>query len=144
MKKITNAMFLLLLFYGSSFAQDWKMFVVDGEVQTDSRKLLDAVKAKKVACTIVANPEKYDDTTKVIISVTSVDAYIPKDAKSEVQTGVDFNIEIKTELKSKSKAENDKTVSVPAILSCSNLNMNKIDVKALKAALGLQIKLENK
>jgi hypothetical protein len=124
--------------------QYWKMFIVDGELQTDSRKLLDAVKAKKVACTLIANPEKYDDATKVTVSITSVDAYIPKEAKSEVQTGVDFNIEIKTESKAKTKAENLKAVGVPAIMSCSNLSMNKLDIKALKSALGMQLKAELK
>jgi hypothetical protein len=120
--------------------QNWKMFVVDGQLQTDAMKLQDSVKDKKVACTISSIGEKSENAQVVEVSITSAHALAPKSTEDVIQRGVDIGLSLKIE----AETEGDALKTVEATLSCSNLESRKLNINLLKAALGDKLKKAEK
>lgn len=118
--------------------QAWKMFIVDGSVQSDSIKLTEALKLKKVVCTIAALPEKYSDATKVTLNIIGATEYKSKDGAKNIQSGINFKAVVETQL------DKEDIIKSKAILACSNLSLKNLNVKKLKETLGLLIASEIK
>lgn len=118
----------------------WKMFIVDGELQTDSAKLTDALKANKVVCTIaVPALDKYTHAQNVILSITAANDLMATDESDPVQKGVELAIRMKASDKEATAAEAAKATEEKSVMLCSNLDSKDINTKALAKALGKHI-----
>jgi hypothetical protein len=118
----------------------WKMFIVDGELQTDSAKLTDALKANKVACTIaVPALDKYTHAQNVIVSITAATELMATDEADPVQKGVELAIRMKASDKEATAAEAAKATEEKSVMLCSNIDHKDVNTKALAKALGKHI-----
>lgn len=118
----------------------WKMFIVDGELQTDSAKLTDALKANKVACTIaVPALDKYTHAQNVIVSITAATELMATDEADQVKKGVELAIRMKASDKDATAAEAAKATEEKSVMLCSNLDHKDINTKSLAKALGKHI-----
>lgn len=118
----------------------WKMFIVDGELQTDSAKLTDALKANKVACTIaIPALDKYTHAQNVIVSITAATELMATDEADPVKKGVELAIRMKVSDKEATAAEAAKATEEKSVMLCSNLDSKDINTKALVKALGKHI-----
>ena len=126
------------------FAQEnlaWKMFIVEGEIQTDGAKLIDAIKSNKVACSMTAAPlDKYTGDDEVTLSITGISAQVLKDDKDQIQSAIELAIDIKTEAKDVASRDSNKIVVKKAIMSCTGLDAKNLNVKKLENALGKFVK----
>jgi hypothetical protein len=118
----------------------WKMFIVDGELQTDSAKLTDALKANKVACTIaVPALDKYTHAQNVIVSITAATELMATDEADPVKKGVELAIRMKASDKDATEVEAAKGTEEKSVMLCSNLESKDVNTKALAKALGKHI-----
>jgi hypothetical protein len=119
----------------------WKMFLVDGELQTDSAKLTDALKANKVVCTIaVPALDKYTHAQNVILSITAATDLMATDEADPVKAGVELAIRIKASDKDTAAEKADEK----SVMLCSNLDSKNMNTAALAKALGKHIAVEAK
>ncbi len=118
----------------------WKMFIVDGELQTDSAKLVDALKANKVACTIaVPAQDKYTHAQNVIVNITAATELIATDEADPVQKGVELAIRMKASDKNATAEEAAKATEEKSVMLCSNLDSKNMNTAGLQKALGKHI-----
>lgn len=118
----------------------WKMFIVDGELQTDSAKLTDAIKANKVACTIgISSLDKYTHAQNVIVNITAATDLLATDETDQVQKGVELAIRIKATAQDATAEEVAKAAEEKSVILCSNLDHKDLNIKALQKALGKHI-----
>ena len=121
----------------------WKMFLVDGEIQTDAAKLTDAIKAGKVACTITSeSKEKLTDSHNVIVSITQVSALVSTKATDEVQKGMELTLSIRAVLKDTSAEDNVKVNPEISKMTCSNLDIKDVNLHLLEKAIGKHFKIQ--
>lgn len=118
----------------------WKMFIVDGELQTDSAKLVDALKANKIVCTIaVPVQDKYTHAQNVIVNITAATELIATDEADPVQKGVELAIRMKASDKEATAEEAAKATEEKSVMLCSNLDSKNMNTAGLKKALGKHI-----
>lgn len=118
----------------------WNMYIVDGELQTDTSKLTDALSAKKVACTITKSAtDKFTHAQNVIVSITTASALEVTDHADKKQNGVLFGLRIKASDKDCTAEEAAQVADQISEMFCMNLDNKNINVKDLKKALGQHI-----
>ena len=121
----------------------WKMFLVDGNLQTDSALLTDALKADKVACTIKgASLDKYTTGQNVILSFSAASELVSKDEADQVKKGVEFAVRIKAVATDCTTEEAAHVANEKLVMYCSNLDHKNLNVSSLKKALGQHIAIE--
>ncbi len=113
----------------------WKMYLVEGEVQTDARKLLDVIAAKKVACTFNAKAAEHGEAEVVKLQVTDVQTISAANKTEDVKTGSDLTVKVTI-------GEGDEAKSSVETLTCVNLSSSFINVDQIKKALGKHIAAE--
>lgn len=115
----------------------WKMFIVDGNLQTDSALLTEALKADKVACTIKgASLDKYTTGQNVILSFSAVSELVSNDEADQVKKGVEFAVRIKASATDATVEEAAKVADEKLVMNCSNLDHKNLSTSLLKKALG--------
>lgn len=113
----------------------WKAYIVEEQIQTDARKLLDDVKAKKVACTFNAKAAQYGEADLVKMKIKKMQNISDKNKTADIQTGVDLSVEIISGEGANAKATQET-------MTCANLNANYFNILDLRRALGSHFSVE--
>lgn len=108
----------------------WKMFLVSGKTETDSRTLPDVLESGKMACTFGSDSTSVIDLTNKVVKITGLRTGTEKDTNIDKAYYAEFALSLaKVNGKDEAKSVNLK-------LFCASKDQKSFSIKAVKESLG--------
>lgn len=114
---------------------DWKLYLHNGQLKTNSRDLLDILRSGEVACAITSMGRiQRRGNVQITMTVDGATRLTARDHYDEIQDGVSLDVNVRV------SKYGVRIQDAKATLSCINLDIKNLRMDALRNALGEHIK----